>query len=62
MVRSFDDAMAFSAGGRFAVGTPRYMPQPWQPLAAAVVGLAYPLVVLVVVRRKTVDEYFRPIE
>ena len=43
-------------------GGPRFMAQPWHPVAAGLAGLAYPLVVLVALRVRAVREYFHPSE
>ena len=41
---------------------PRLMAEPWLPVAAALPALVYPLVVLVLMRGRTVREYFHPTE
>jgi hypothetical protein len=37
-----------------------FMPQPWQPFAAGLVALVYPVVVLIALRARSVREYFQP--
>ena len=58
------DALLAYGGTRFALTSPRQtlMAQPWHPVAAGLVGLVAPLVVLILLRRRAVREYFNPTE
>ena len=66
--RFYDGLLHYNAAppginpARFAAGPRTVMAQPWHPLAAALAGLVYPLVVLVALRARSVREYFHPSE
>ena len=41
---------------------PRWMPQPWHPVVAALLALAYPVFVLLALRARSLREYFNPVD
>jgi hypothetical protein len=63
MASSFYAAMTRydpNALSRFTGGPRALMAEPWQPLAVAILAVVYPLVVIGVMRTRTVKEYFEP--